>query len=1053
MNKESLKEYLSSRYQGWSSFLNNVIFPIFGEDDFEDGFETELLESQPERRQLAEATGIRSIKQVGMMYVGVEPLQIFDVTVSDRVMMEHNRVNIQRLIRAVMDQFSCAFMLFHYEDDTRWDWRFTYCRKSGNKEESTDSKRYTFLLGPGQSCRTATDNFIALYDKRNSLEIKDIENAFNVEALSKEFFGKYKAQYEAFVNYMVDPTNGMRQHFIDTGFDHTGMAADKIRDREEKPIRDYVKKLLGRIVFLHFLQKKGWLGVPASKEWGEGDRDFMLNIFKNANERQKENFLDDILEDLFTEGLDRNRSDQGDLYDTKVEGFRNCRIPYLNGGLFERDILDKKPSHFPASYFNGLLTMLSQYNFTIDENDPNDTEVGVDPEMLGRIFENLLEDNKDKGAFYTPKEIVQYMCRESLIAYLQTDMREEDKECIRQFVTTHDASQLGELKEYIDQKLYDVKICDPAIGSGAFPMGLLRELFFCRSAIEPNIVENAANIKRHIIQNNIYGVDIERGAVDIARLRFWLSLIVDEKSPEALPNLDFKIMQGNSLLEQYKGVDLSTMTEKKIGAGESLTFFDSMLDVYRKNLRDKLTEYYACPEHDKKMQLRKDIADIVKQELVEQGIHIDFEDMDLSANSQFFLWHTWFHDVFSRPSNGGGFDIAIGNPPYISAPTQIASPELNEQRQRIVASKKYKSLNEKWDLYVPFMELGMQLLCPNGVFSMIVPYPLTNQKYGKKLRKMIVEEYRLLEIADLNGTKIFENATVSNCIPFIQNSQPEGELRITQIFEDKTIREVLSKSPKALKLDKKNYVWNLTEEERTGNRFANMNVLGDFCYISVGMVVNANEKDAQGAFKKEDLISDTYDAIHCRKYIEAKDIDKFQVKRVRYLEWNTERCPEKLRRPTFRELYDRPKLIMNCLGTINVTIDAEEHFLHNHSIYCAILWKDLKDVSNKSISSSVKKFSKHNREAMESLSEKVDLYYLLGILNSSMADQLLTDQRGGDYHIYPEHIRNLPIPVPQREIQNAIGEIAKQILLIRETNTDYSELEEQLNNLVEALYQ
>ena len=902
MNKESLKEYLSSRYQGWSSFLNNVIFPIFGEDDFEDGFETELLESQPERRQLAEATGIRSIKQVGMMYVGVEPLQIFDVTVSDRVMMEHNRVNIQRLIRAVMDQFSCAFMLFHYEDDTRWDWRFTYCRKSGNKEESTDSKRYTFLLGPGQSCRTATDNFIALYDKRNSLEIKDIENAFNVEALSKEFFGKYKAQYEAFVNYMVDPTNGMRQHFIDTGFDHTGMAADKIRDREEKPIRDYVKKLLGRIVFLHFLQKKGWLGVPASKEWGEGDRDFMLNIFKNANERQKENFLDDILEDLFTEGLDRNRSDQGDLYDTKVEGFRNCRIPYLNGGLFERDILDKKPSHFPASYFNGLLTMLSQYNFTIDENDPNDAEVGVDPEMLGRIFENLLEDNKDKGAFYTPKEIVQYMCRESLIAYLQTGQRKEDKECIRQFVTTHDASQLGELKEYIDQKLYDVKICDPAIGSGAFPMGLLRELFFCRSAIEPNIVENAANIKRHIIQNNIYGVDIERGAVDIARLRFWLSLIVDEKSPEALPNLDFKIMQGNSLLEQYKGVDLSTMTEKKIGAGESLTFFDSMLDVYRKNLRDKLTEYYACPEHDKKMQLRKDIADIVKQELVEQGIHIDFEDMDLSANSQFFLWHTWFHDVFSRPSNGGGFDIAIGNPPYISAPTQIASPELNEQRQRIVASKKYKSLNEKWDLYVPFMELGMQLLCPNGVFSMIVPYPLTNQKYGKKLRKMIVEEYRLLEIADLNGTKIFENATVSNCIPFIQNSQPEGELRITQIFEDKTIREVLSKSPKALKLDKKNYVWNLTEEERTGNRFANMNVLGDFCYISVGMVVNANEKDAQGAFKKEDLISDTYDAIHCRKYIEAKDIDKFQVKRVRYLEWNTERCPEKLRRPTFREL-------------------------------------------------------------------------------------------------------------------------------------------------------
>ena len=781
MNKESLKEYLSSRYQGWSSFLNNVIFPIFGEDDFEDGFETELLESQPERRQLAEATGIRSIKQVGMMYVGVEPLQIFDVTVSDRVMMEHNRVNIQRLIRAVMDQFSCAFMLFHYEDDTRWDWRFTYCRKSGNKEESTDSKRYTFLLGPGQSCRTATDNFIALYDKRNSLEIKDIENAFNVEALSKEFFGKYKAQYEAFVNYMVDPTNGMRQHFIDTGFDHTGMAADKIRDREEKPIRDYVKKLLGRIVFLHFLQKKGWLGVPASKEWGEGDRDFMLNIFKNANERQKENFLDDILEDLFTEGLDRNRSDQGDLYDTKVEGFRNCRIPYLNGGLFERDILDKKPSHFPASYFNGLLTMLSQYNFTIDENDPNDAEVGVDPEMLGRIFENLLEDNKDKGAFYTPKEIVQYMCRESLIAYLQTDMREEDKECIRQFVTTHDASQLGELKEYIDQKLYDVKICDPAIGSGAFPMGLLRELFFCRSAIEPNIVENAANIKRHIIQNNIYGVDIERGAVDIARLRFWLSLIVDEKSPEALPNLDFKIMQGNSLLEQYKGVDLSTMTEKKIGAGESLTFFDSMLDVYRKNLRDKLTEYYACPEHDKKMQLRKDIADIVKQELVEQGIHIDFEDMDLSANSQFFLWHTWFHDVFSRPSKEG-FDIVIGNPPYgakISSIDKACFKHIFTSAQTIPNIQK-----GSLDTFSLFIDLGYQILHTKGNAIFIVPLSVTASDAMSGLHRLLINHCDEIYVSSYGDRprRIFESAEQQvSIISFKKSSNKATRIMTTHI--------------------------------------------------------------------------------------------------------------------------------------------------------------------------------------------------------------------------------------------------------------------------------
>ena len=785
MNKESLKEYLSSRYQGWSSFLNNVIFPIFGEDDFEDGYEAELLDSQPERKQLAEATGIRSIKQVGMMYVGVEPLQIFDVTVSDRVMMERNRVNIQRLIRAVMDQFSCAFMLFHYEDDTRWDWRFTYCRKSGNKEETTDSKRYTFLLGPGQSCRTATDNFMALYDKRASLEIKDIEDAFNVEALSKEFFGKYKAQYEAFVNYMVDPTNGMRQDFIDTDFDHTGMAADKIRDREEKPIRDYVKKLLGRIVFLHFLQKKGWLGVPAGKEWGEGDRDFMLKLFKNATERQKENFLDDILEDLFAEGLDRNRSDKGDLYDTEVNGIGKCRIPYLNGGLFERDELDKKSSHFPAAYFDSLLTMLSQYNFTIDENDPNDAEVGVDPEMLGRIFENLLEDNKDKGAFYTPKEIVQYMCRESLIVYLQTDQKEEDKECIRQFVTTHDAALLGDLKEDIDQKLIDVKICDPAIGSGAFPMGLLRELFFCRSAIEPNIVENAANIKRHIIQNNIYGVDIERGAVDIARLRFWLSLIVDEKSPEALPNLDFKIMQGNSLLEQYKGADLATMTEKKVGAGQGVTIFDSMLDVYRKNLRDKLTEYYACPEHDKKVQLRKDIADIVKKELSEQGINIDFGDIDMSANNQFFLWHTWFHDVFSRPSKEG-FDIVIGNPPYVKEyVNRHAFDGFRETSPYYVG---------KMDLWYGFACHGIDLLCQSGHLCFIAQNNWTTSAGAKKMRNKIVEDACILQMIDFNTYMVFENADIQTMIMLFEKNQTADNYGLDYriMTEDATKEDMLA---------------------------------------------------------------------------------------------------------------------------------------------------------------------------------------------------------------------------------------------------------------------
>ncbi len=1078
MNKESLKEFLSSQYQGWNSFLNNVIFPIFGDEDFENGYETELLDSLSERRQLAETTGIRSIKQIGMMYVGVEPLQIFDVTVSDRVMMERNRVNIQRLIRAVMDQFSCAFMLFHYEDDSRWDWRFTYCRKSGNKEESTDSKRYTFLLGPGQSCRTATDNFMALYDKRASLEIKDIEDAFNVEALSKEFFGKYKVQYEAFVNYMVNPANGMRQDFIDTDFDHTGMTADKIRDREEKPIRDYVKKLLGRIVFLHFLQKKGWLGVPADKEWGEGDRDFMLRLFKNATESQKENFLDDILENLFSKGLDCNRSDHGDLYDTEVEGFYNCRIPYLNGGLFERDNLDKKPSHFPASYFEGLLTMLSQYNFTIDENDPNDAEVGVDPEMLGRIFENLLEDNKDKGAFYTPKEIVQYMCRESLIAYLQTDLREEDKECIRQFVTTHDAELLGELKEAIDQKLIDVKICDPAIGSGAFPMGLLRELFFCRSAIEPNIVENAANIKRHIMQNNIYGVDIERGAVDIARLRFWLSLIVDEKSPEALPNLDFKIMQGNSLLEQYEGADLSTMTEKKVGAGQGITIFDSMLDVYRKNLRDKLAEYYACTEHDKKLLLRKDIADIVKQELDEQGISIDFKDMDLSANSQFFLWHTWFHDVFSRPSKEG-FDIVIGNPPYVK---EYVNRHAFDGFREI--SPYYMG---KMDLWYGFACHGIDLLCQSGHLCFIAQNNWTTSAGAKKMRNKIVEDARVRQMLDFNTYMVFENADIQTMIMLFEKNQTTDNFEI----DYRILMEGASKEDMLALLNKQIHrtiyrTQKFSRSKYTNNLFTFSDNELIFDKISENKTYLQNDEATNGIHTHHNCVNNK---IH-RQFPDL-EVGKgiFVLSSEEKESLNLTTVEESLIKPFFSSDEIFRFYTSNKNRSWIIYTDSQYKNIHSMDQYPHI--KKHLDIVGKAITSDNRPYGLHRaRESRFFVGEKIvslrkcverpcfsfsdfdcyvpamyyvikssrwDMKFLTGVLNSKLVAFWLRHKgkmQGSNYQVDKEPLQGIPLPLIDLSLQQPIIDLVEAILTKKRLSpqADILDLENSIDRLIYDLY-
>lgn len=765
-----LKEYLQQPYQGGESFINTVVIPIFGKDLFEDGYDEDMLESHPEHLKLAQQTSIKSIIRLGTIQIPFNETNIFDITVADKVQMGHNRVAIQLLVRSMMSTYSSAFMIFHYDDDEKWDWRFTFCNKGDNRTDMTESKRYTFLLGPNQSCRTAADNFQKLFNKHGNIKLKDIEEAFDVEALSKEFFGKYKEHYEQFVEYITGKRFVKEKDKWVEKQTHEPQAkiyADFGSD--DKCVRDYVKKLLGRIVFLHFLQKKGWMGVPANKAWGEGDQQFMFNLFNKATESQKDNFLDEVLEPLFSEALDTNRAENNDLFNTRTLGI--LKVPYLNGGLFVRDKLDEVQTKFPKELFEDLFNFFHQYNFTIDENDPNDAQVGVDPEMLGRIFENLLEDNKDKGAFYTPKEIVQYMCRESLISYLQTDEKKRDYNIIANFVRTHITDELtDDIKERLDKKLCDVKICDPAIGSGAFPMGLLRELFLCRGAIKN--FNNAADIKKHIIQNNIYGVDIERGAVDIARLRFWLSLVVDEKTPHSLPNLDFKIMQGNSLLESYQGVDLSKLTYQNIGKESvcQMTFFDNETDIERRSLSNIINKYYDCADRSQKKEIMNQIVSNVNKQIELQNYSVDLSVLDIATNDQFFLWHTWFSDVFNRPSKCG-FDIVIGNPPY--------GAKYDKQTKRYyqntyITAKSIRGIQKaSLDTYTLFIELGYNLLRKDGSFAYIVPISLTSSDSLTGVHRILMGNCNTGYISSyaVRPKPVFENAVVNTSILLFQKTK------------------------------------------------------------------------------------------------------------------------------------------------------------------------------------------------------------------------------------------------------------------------------------------
>jgi len=660
----------------------------------------------------------------------------------------NKRVGLRNLVKPFLRyEFDAALVVFDSGDY----WRFSFI--SDIKGEATSPKRYTYVFGNDELLyKTPIERFHYLQKKGISFE--NLKAAFSVEALSDEFFNKYREQYADFIQYVTG------KRFVKVGskweekkLSNPNPALMQAFGHDEKKIRDYIKKMMGRITFLHFLQRKGWMC---------GDLNYMQNLFERS--WYKNDYLDSVLEPLFFGILNTKPAEREVLFANYgwdkdlLEEWKD--IPYLNGGLFERDEEDEPESVFPAEYFQRLFQFFSEYNFTIDENDPNDAEVGVDPEMLGKIFENLLEDNKDKGAFYTPKEIVRYMCQESLIAYLDTNTSIAGEK-IRKFVLSPEEG-VQDIPENKKAKLLsaleEVKICDPAIGSGAFPMGLLNELLHCREVLSGENIHRA-EIKKSIIQNNIYGVDIEKGAVDIARLRFWLSIVVDEDTPSPLPNLDYKIMQGNSLIESFQGVDLSELTykrESKKDRGEVM-LFDDEKNRLQKTVSQLLSSYYSCSEHEKKLRLRKQISDAINQQLeaqfVNSNILTKLKDIDLAGNNQFFLWHTWFSDVFNREDGKSGFDIVIGNPPYVSAVNMARTIE-----EKIIYKKYYPEATGAYDMYILFLLLGAKL--SSNIYCWIIPNKLLVADYARKTLKRLKSNDGLEKSIDVSIYDVFKTASV-----------------------------------------------------------------------------------------------------------------------------------------------------------------------------------------------------------------------------------------------------------------------------------------------------
>jgi len=1024
------------------------------------------------------------------------------------------------------------------------DWRFSFVKidyiiENGKiNEEKSPAKRYSFLVGLNENSHTAKSRFIDfLMDDKKDPNISDIEDAFSVEKVTKEFYRQYR-------DLFIKLTNSLNK-IIENN--------EKVREEfNKKNIKsvDFTKKLLGQIVFLYFLQKKGWFGVERDANWGTGPKNFLRQIFDKKYSDYK-NFFNDILEPLFynTLSIDRHSNDD---YSNKF----NCKIPFLNGGLFD-PINDYDWLHtdilLPNELFSntiktkddigtGILDVFDRFNFTVKEDEPLEKEVAVDPEMLGKIFEKLCgvndknfnewvdaikskkksvekKFNKKYGIYYTPREIVHYMCQESLIQYLLTEMdgkihKDNIEYFIRQSEELLHYEEIVEKKELdtktyhhhkilkpiirnatdIDKKLKKIKVCDPAVGSGAFPVEMISLIAKARNFLSNYISDNNRNIykfKRESIENSMYGVDIDIGAVEIAKLRFWLSLIVDEedyKNIRPLPNLSYKIMQGNSLIEEFYGISLELEKRKD----EDVLFSkDDKLDFLIQELHKKQNKFFNATQHIEKDIAQKEVEDAIvevfhyelekqkkdyfnelnkiediakslKGELREQYItqekielserfnDFDFEKIESELREMtqgkkkrnFFPWKLYFADVFK---NNGGFDVVIANPPYINIYT---IPE--EQRKLFLAKPRlYRSAVFKFDIYILFIELGLNILNIKGSLCFITSNKWLNQKYGSKIRKILLKETEIKQIIDFKKIKVFDTSTVDTNILIFRNIKSENNsIRVTSFSGEESLDRLSYKNMFNI-IDSKDWI-ELTPliEFRTDLDSKKLNLLkkikrdslllGEICYINYGARLGGKKYPDKSYFLSKEKKSGF------KKFVEGKNLKKWSFYGNLWLDYSM----EGMYNPMFKELFESDKIcVPNICTELKFAYDSEGLY-NNQTIENIVPFYKLKETDY----GPLRRFFEKNSKSLE-LSKNFKIKYLLSLVNSKLINWFFKETMSDQLHCTIDNAKQLPIKKTSKEDQQPFIKIVDKILSLKKAGKDTTDLENQIDIMVYKLYE
>lgn len=677
-------------------------------------------------------------------------LAVIEVQVTGQVDLLHNRAGLRALVAQFIDQQNAHAILGLFRGSGR-DYRCSFVARTSEigpdgqlSRSETAPRRYTYLLGPGQACRTPAQRFLFLRDRSGSpagVSLQDLTATFAVEPLYKEFFKRYGEVFDS-VRAAIRPSLP-----------------------DEETLKLFTQRLFNRLMFIAFIERKGWLTFAERN-------DYLAALWDDyvRTRTPKSNFYRERLVHLFFAALN-NRGEQN-IIGINRGGFLATlvgKVPYLNGGLFEKaddgsdDLPDLVvPDTAVESILHGLFT---DYNFTVSEATPLEIDVAVDPEMLGKVFEELVTGRHEQGSYYTPKPIVSFMCREAIVEHLASVRPAEPRAALEKFVHDHDPAGLRDA-EGVLVALKALRACDPACGSGAYLLGLLHELLDLRTCLfQQRKLDGvtAHERKLEIIEGNLYGVDLDPFAVNIARLRLWLSLAVEFEgdAPPPLPNLDFKIERGDALSAPAPATILN----------ETVALRDQVISEFQKK---KAAYLRAHGEEKKKLRteietLRADLRTWLHSDAPENAFDwaVEFAEVFLPTPAQSSLSGGLnLGDELAPAAAPGGFDIIVANPPYVRM--ELIKP------QKPVLRRRFPHVHaERADLYIYFYARAHELLRQNGIAAFISSNKWIKAGYGESLCQHLLDSHAFRLVMDYGELPVFESAATDVAI-FLWQKQPRA---------------------------------------------------------------------------------------------------------------------------------------------------------------------------------------------------------------------------------------------------------------------------------------